>query len=240
MEPASDCLVRYGLMGHVGWFVLDAGFGPGVERGRAVVVRTSRGVELGEVLVIPETSNRDGRSRAAEDSVGAFRVLRSADDDDLALGREVEGLRESRFEACRRIVSEAGWPLELIDVEPLLDHTTVLHYVGFDDLDLGPIRARFRASCEFDVGFEDLRADLASATPPPPASAPRKGGCGDCDCGAGGCGMTSKPPSEPQSAAPTADCAESPHSGCSSCGVASLLKDRRRAPRLDPATSASS
>jgi hypothetical protein len=232
MEPASDCLVRYGLMGHVGWFALDSGPGPGFERGRAVVVRTSRGVELGEVLIVPEASEPNARSRAPEDSVGAFRVLRPAADDDLALGREAEGLRKSRFDACRRIVSEAGWPLELIDVEPLLDRTTVLHYVGVDGLDLGPIRARFRASCEFDVGFEDLRAGLATARPPVDAlpAAPRKGGCGDCDCGAGGCGTAAEPTRQPQSS----------HSGCSGCGVAALLKDRRRAPRLDPAASASS
>ncbi len=238
MESASDCLVRYGLMGRVGWFALDAGFAPGFERGRAVVVRTSRGVELGEVLIVPETSDPNARNRAAEDSGGAFRVLRPAADDDLALGREVDRLRESRFDACRRIVSEAGWPLELIDVEPLLDQTTVLHYIGVDDLDLGPIRARFRASCEFDVNFEDLRADLATSTARPPvdapAAAPRKGGCGDCDCGAGGCGATSKAPGASKAADP--DSAESPHSGCSSCGVAALLKDRRRA----PAASASS
>lgn len=240
MEPGSDCLVRYGLMGHVGWFALDAGFGPGFERGRAVVVRTSRGVELGEVLVVPDASAPGVRSRVAEDSIDAFRVLRSAGDDDLALGREVDRLRESRFDACRRIVAEAGWPLELIDVEPLLDQTTVLHYLGGDGLDLGPIRARFRASCEFDVGFEDLRAGLATARPPVDAlaAAPRKGGCGDCDCGAGGCGTAAEPTREPQSSA--ADSAASSHSGCSGCGVAALLKDRRRAPRLDPASSTSS
>ena len=237
MEPGSDCLVRYGLMGHVGWFALDAGFGPGFERGRAVVVRTSRGVELGEVLVVLDASAPGVRSRIAEDSIDAFRVLRSAGDDDLALGREVDRLRESRFDACRRIVAEAGWPLELIDVEPLLDQTTVLHYLGGDGLDLGPIRARFRASCEFDVSFEDLGADPATAASPP-AAAPRNGGCGDCNCGAGGCSTSSKPPHEPQTAA--TDGAESSHSGCSGCGVAALLKDRRRAPRLDPASSTSS
>ncbi|APW62284.1 PSP1 C-terminal domain-containing protein [Paludisphaera borealis] len=232
MDPESDCLVRYGLMGHVGWFALDAGLGSRFERGQAVVIRTSRGMELGEVLVVPGASADPTRRRAAEDSIGTFRVLRSADADDLALGREVERLREARFDACRRIVSDAGWPLELIDVEPLLDLTTVLHYFYFggDELDLGPVRARFRASCDFDVNFEDLRAEPAKADEPPPvaAAAARKGGCGDCDCGAGGCSTASKPPREAVAAA--TDCAETPHSGCSSCGVAALLKDRRRAP----------
>jgi hypothetical protein len=229
MEPESDCLVRYGLMGHVGWFALDVELAPGFERGRSVVLRTSRGMELGEVLIGPKGAASDelARRRVAEDSVGPFRVLRFASDDDFALSREVGGLREARFDACRRIVSEAGWPLELIDVEPLLDRTTVLHYVGGDDLDLALVRARFRATCDFDVNFEDLRGDSTATTEQASAvAAPRKGGCGDCDCGAGGCSTAAKRSRETSSDVG----AETAHSGCSSCGVAAMLKDRRRQP----------
>jgi hypothetical protein len=239
MAPESDCLVRYGLMGHVGWFALDAAPGPPFERGAAVVIRTSRGLELGEILVVPdrETSGPPTERRALEDSIGTFRVVRSAGDDDLALGLEVERLRGPRFETCRRIVSDAGWPLELIDVEPSLDQTTVLHYLG-DDLDLGPIRARFRADCDFDVSFEDLGADRTTSTEPAAvaaATAPRSGGCGDCDCGAGGCSTGSKSNKTPPGAT-AAGCDEPAHGGCSSCGLAALLKDRRRKPRHEHAT----
>jgi len=214
MEPGSDCLVRYGLAGRVGWFAVDAGLGAQVERGQAVVIRSGRGTELGEILVVAGASDEPGRRRAAEDSIGRFRIIRPAAADDLALVREAERLREARFDDCRRIVGEAGWPMELIDVEPLLDLTTVLHYFGGDGLDLGPVRARFRAVCDFDVDFEDLAAASAAPAEPAPEPAARKGGCGDCDCGAGGCSTR----------------ADSAHSGCSGCGVAALLKNRRAAP----------
>jgi hypothetical protein len=169
---------------------------------------------LGEVLVVSGAPDGSGRRRAAEDSIGRFRVIRPAAAADLALGREAERLREARFHDCLRIVREAGWPMELIDVEPLLDLTTVLHYLGGDGLDLGPVRARFRAVCDFDVDFEDLAEPSPTPAEPAPDPADRKGGCGDCDCGSGGCSTR----------------ADSAHSGCSGCGVAALLKRRRPAP----------
>ncbi|MDG3004638.1 hypothetical protein [Paludisphaera mucosa] len=211
---AAECLVRYGLAGRVGWFTLESGLAaPG--RGEAVVIRTSRGVELGEVLTADA-----GRGRAGEDSVGAFRVLRRADADDFARGGEAGRLRGPRFDLCRRIVEEEGWPLELVDVEPLLDLSTVLHVLAFDELDPAPIRARFRVSCDFDVHVESPGDPPAAAEDAP---APAAGRCGDCDCGGGGCSKKKAPRTRADAAeaAPgPSPCATSSGSGCSSCGVA--------------------
>ncbi|AMV40573.1 PSP1 C-terminal domain-containing protein [Planctomyces sp. SH-PL62] len=226
-EVEAECLVRYGLAGRVGWFAVDAELPSLPERGESIVVRSSRGVELGEVL----SAEAAGRGRAGEDSVGVFRVLRRADADDLARADEAGGLRESRFELCRRIAEEAGWPLELVDVEPLLDLSTVLHVLTFDDLDPAPVRARFRVACDFDVFLEDLTdADATGAPEPEPAPATAEKRCGDCDCGGGGC---SKKAAKTRADAPEAlpkpgGCSTATGGGCSSCGVAALKNRSRR------------
>jgi len=157
----TECLVRYGLTGHVGWFAVADELVADLRRGEPVVIRTSRGMELGEVLIEPNAP-RGGDRRAGEDSIGAFEVLRRADADDLAARGQAERLRDERFADCLALITESGWPIELIDVEPLLDPTTILHYLALDEVDPALIRARFRVTRDYDVTFEDLTAVDAS------------------------------------------------------------------------------
>jgi len=200
MESESECLVRYGLTGHVGWFVVADELVEELRRGQPVVIRTSRGMELGQVLIEPSAPPANAPRRAGEDSIGTFQVVRLADADDLARRDRAERLREERFADCLALIAEAGWPIELIDVEPLLDPTTILHYLALDDVDTALIRARFRTTRDYDVNFEDLTA---------PNAAPKQ------RCGGGGCSRTKPAAAEPEK------------SDCSGCGVAELLKDRR-------------
>lgn len=179
MEPKSatesECLVRYGLTGHVGWFAVAGDLAADLRRGESVVIRTSRGTEFGEVLIGP-TNPPNANQRAGEDSLGLFEVLRRADADDAALRDEAESLRAERFADCLSLIAESGWPIELIDVEPLLNPTTVLHYLTLDEVDHALIRARFRTTRDYDVAFEDQTAAEVAT---------QKGGCGGG--GGGGC-----------------------------------------------------
>jgi hypothetical protein len=172
-----ECLVRHGLAGRVGWFAADE---PSPGRGEAVVLRTSRGIELGEVLKVEPS-----KARAGEDSIGVFRVLRTAGEADLELARDAERLRDARFGLCRRVVEEEGWPLELVDVEPLLDLSTVLHVLPLDEFDPALVRARFRVSGDFDVHVEAL-GDEPAAEPEPEPAPKSSGGCGS---GCSSCGV---------------------------------------------------
>ena len=71
--------------------------------------------------------------------------------------------RSSRFSRCRGVLEEAGWPWELLDVEPLFDgHATVLHYLGPLQPDVASVRARFRIACDFDIVLEPVGSDAAS------------------------------------------------------------------------------
>ena len=62
-------LIRYGVMSHVGRFSASPDGGSALERGQSVVIRTDRGVELGEVLIALEASEeKAGSSLARPDS----------------------------------------------------------------------------------------------------------------------------------------------------------------------------
>ena len=221
VEQGPIYLVRYGLMGHVGRFACDPAAGPWEEliRGRPVVVQTDRGLELGEVLVRPALAwNADRRADEAANS-----LIRPAGPADLEGARRSESLRAERFADCRRILDECDSPVELIDVEPLLDHdTTVLHIVGGRGLDLALLRARFRDLTAFDVVFESFGEVSAPEPPPVERPAVKAKRCGDCDCSGGGCGSKAarSAPSTEQEAVRKPACATASHSGCASCGIA--------------------
>jgi hypothetical protein len=149
MDGAYGILVRYGLMGHVGRFRPEPGTGLELERGQAVVIETDRGTELGEVLASLPAPQPAGQAPVSH------RLVRPAGPADLASASAAEDLRGERYALCTEILGEEGWPVDLIDVEPLLDRTTtVLHVLGPEDLDLKVLRARLRSRCSFDVVLE--------------------------------------------------------------------------------------
>ena len=191
----SGYLVRFGLMRQVGLFLADS---PAYGRGQAVVVRTHRGTELGEVLM-----KRPGAAGAT-----TARVLRLAAPADLDRARRLDGDRPGQLAACERAVRGGGWPLELLDVEPLLDgDRAVLHYLGPRRLDvdrLGPILC---AACGLHVILEPAGIDPADTPDDPP---PDDHGCGQCSAAGAGAASRSDP-----------GCGS-----CSGCGVKSLLNQQ--------------
>lgn len=195
-------LIRYGLMGQVGRFSADPG--ASYERGQSVVVRSHRGTELGEVLI-----EAPDPEPVAVPPTGSAHVLRAAGPEDLGRARLVDHERDERFAACQRVFQDGVGPLELIDVEPLLDdRRTVLHYLGPHRLDMIGVLAAVRAACDLDVMLEPVGRDLPDdETEDAPAPAEAPSGCGAEGCGAGGCGAGG--------------------GGCSDCGVKKLLSARR-------------
>jgi hypothetical protein len=240
-------LIQYGVMGHLGRFrALPECDGP-LGRGQLVVIQTDRGVELGEILVPVEERRGGGQAREEGSATGLddpepeaarrSRVLRLAGTDDLARSRRAEAMRTDRFLICRRVLEEADWPVELVDVELLLDErATVLHYLGPRSLDDASLRARFRMTCDFDVLLEPVGADLdeAIAEAIDPAVSAADHGCTSCGRSGGGCGSgsTASTAGEGVVAESAArGCAATPHSGCASCGISRLLAARGERPR---------
>ena len=201
-------LVRYGVNGQVGRFVVEPG--NAFERGASVVVRTHRGTELGEVLTEVSRSSED-----KEFSLSATRILRAADPNDLARWRQAGLERDARFIDCLRVFEDGVWPIEMIDVEPLLDdRRTVIHYLGPHRLDVAGVLAAFRTSFNLDVMLQPAGRDEPAEEEI--EAEPVESSCGTCSsdggCGTGGgCGSGSS----------------SGSGGCGDCGVKKLLSARR-------------
>ena len=162
-------LIRYRLMGHIGHFCASAELGAIFRRGQAVVIRSTRGVEPGEVLTAcDDPDRRDSKSKIAPperndsslvhcDTGRVYRLVRS---EDLARAQERHESRLNRFSMCQRILDEDGRKWELLDIEPLLDgETIVLHYLGPHELDAVTLRARFRVACNLDEVLEPVGID---------------------------------------------------------------------------------
>jgi hypothetical protein len=201
--------VQFGLMRQIGRFMAD---GTTYERGQAVVVRSRRGTELG--TVVSDATDVELASWQSE-------ILRMAAPVDVELGRRGELERHLRFEECRRVFEDGVWPIEPIDLEPLLDdRRAVLHYLGPHRLDVDGLRAALMAACGLDLVFEPAGRDVPLPEPEPEPVVEADHGCGSCGsdggCGSGsGCGTGS-----------------STHGGCSGCSISTLVSSRRRSTSL--------
>jgi hypothetical protein len=216
----EDCMdylyvARYGLMRRVGRFVSAI---PGLERGQTVVIRSHRGTELGEVL-LDAASSRGATSFPPQADIA--RILRIADAGDLERARQADSDRSARFATCQKVFQDGQWPLELIDVEPLLDGgRTVLHYLGPHHLEVEGLIAAFRAGYDLDVMLEALGEDI-DELPEPADDDGHTHGCGHCGSGAGGCG----------SGAGCGSISGASHGGCDDCGIKKWVAARSMASR---------
>jgi hypothetical protein len=250
-EPVT--LVRYGLMGNVGRFSGSLPDNPatGLKRGQLVVIQTDRGDELGEVLLhlpsssweqkLPERSQETNAAGPSTSTVGASaewpRLVRSALPADLENSVQAQRLRGERFDLCRQILDGGCWPVELLDVEPLLDlNTTVLHILGPSGLDLALLRAEFQGRCDFRVVLEHVAShpfsSFGGATEP--FSVPVRGWCEYCNCAQcfapahQECASDDEEETREQSSmAAVAFCGDRARTCCAGCDIAMRLACKR-------------
>lgn len=184
--------VRFGMMRHVARFA--AGSGGRFAAGDQVVVGSWRGAELGQVLAL--TTDPDDPK---------LPPLRRAGPEDLEAAERGEADRGRRLSACEAVFRDGLWPLELIDVEPMLDdRRTVVLYLGPHRLDASGLAQAVRDSCGLDIVLQPVGRDE-------PAEDESHGGCGSCGEG-GGCGSTG------------GGCGSEGGSGCGSCAVKDLVR----------------
>jgi hypothetical protein len=204
-------------MSRVGRFAADC---EAYQRGQTVVVNSPRGLELGEVLLKAAGEAAANGLNSPAPSDGWPRVLRPAGADDLERARHLANDRASRLAACERVFQDGVWPLELIDVEPLLDgRRTVLHYLGPHRLNTSGLLEAFRERCGLDVLLEPAGIDALAEEPIDQAEA--AAGCGHCGSSGGGCG------SGGGGGGGCGSGSDSHAGGCSSCAVKELIKGRR-------------
>lgn len=160
------------------------------QRGDEVVVRSQRGVELGQVLWEITAPQCELLKR-----IPLGEILRTATEEDLAHSTKLRSLAEELFQRGRLAARELQLPLEILDVQVLLDgQRAIAQHVGKATGPLDELAARMAGGHQITIFFENLNE-------PGEAVPEEAGGCGKPDCGwvGGGCSTCST-------------------GGCSSCG----------------------
>jgi cell fate regulator YaaT (PSP1 superfamily) len=159
-QPSSQYVVRFGSTRLVAEFGARSPLRVG--RGGAVIVRSDRGVEWGEILCQATDATRNYLG-AGEPG----RVLREASDDDR---RELERIRQverEEFQGCREMIAERKMQMQLVDVEHLFGGERLIFYylsekrVDFREL-VKSLAKRFRTRIEMrQIGVRDEAKLLA-------------------------------------------------------------------------------
>jgi cell fate regulator YaaT (PSP1 superfamily) len=167
-------------MGHVGRFAsLDA---VRYERGARVILRTSRGLEAGEVLSLGEDVQRSQTDGA---------ILRGMTVEDELLESRLSKHKHQAFAACSARIAELGLAVTLIDVEHLFDGRSLYFYfLGDPPPELETVLAELAEVYDANVQFRRF-SDTLTAGCGPGCGTEAAGGCGT-SCGscaiAGACG----------------------------------------------------
>jgi cell fate regulator YaaT (PSP1 superfamily) len=171
-------------MGQVGRFAaVDALRYP---RHSRVIVRTRRGLEIGEVLSPPDERD-DGRAFADGD------ILRRVTVQDELLQARLEKHRREAYEACAALLEQHHIPAVLIDVEHLFDGQGLFFYfLGEVTPELETFTDRLAETYEAKVQFRKFTETLVEGCGPGCGTEEVKGrgGCEACtSCAvAGACG----------------------------------------------------
>jgi cell fate regulator YaaT (PSP1 superfamily) len=114
-------VVRHGVMRHLGVFSTRAS--DSFVRGQQVIVRTSRGMEAGEVLV---EATDNVMSQMPDPKTG--NILRLVSEDDTRELRRIYEQERREFDICQQRIRELGLDMRLVDVEHLYGGERVVAY----------------------------------------------------------------------------------------------------------------
>ena len=114
-------LVRYGVMRHLA--VLSARGGLTLARGAKVIARTSRGLEVGEVLCEAGQDKSDEPKAASEGQ-----ILREMTPEDANEAAHLQASAKNEFNLCRQHVEQLGLQMQLVDVEHLFGGERIIVY----------------------------------------------------------------------------------------------------------------
>jgi hypothetical protein len=190
LMESNEYLLSYGNAGDFGRFYCVRPMT--CRRGDLAVVRSHRGLELGTVLCAATPGHA---VHLPNTTVGQLLRLASAEDEDTAGRMRERGQRV--FESASSLAAELDLPLEVLDVEVLLDgQQAIIHHLGGDGCDMRPFVSGLSREHQIQIGLHDLSSqDTVDETP--------DHGCGRPDCGQTGAG---------------GGCSTCGSGGCSTCG----------------------
>ena len=114
-------VVRTGSMRVLGVFTTRGS--ESYDRGAAVICRTDRGLEAGEVL-----TEATDEALAHLEQPGRGQVLRGMTDDDRNEQSRLEDQARAEFEAAGRFVEQLGLEMQLVDIEHLFGGERIVFY----------------------------------------------------------------------------------------------------------------
>ena len=176
-------LVRVGAMGHVGRFqAVDAVRYP---RHARVIVRTRRGLEIGDILTPP--------SHQPDQGLADGEILRGMTVEDQLLEARLERHRRQAYDACVKMLADRGLSAVLVDVEHLFDGQGLFFYfLGEVTPELEAHTSQLAEAYETKVQFRQFTDTLIQGCGPGCGTeeAAGQGGCEACSsCAvAGACG----------------------------------------------------
>jgi nitrite reductase/ring-hydroxylating ferredoxin subunit len=173
-------LIRYGVLGWVGRF----GSVDRIEcsHGDRVVVQTSRGMEIGEILAGPVDGREDQSDLSNEPPLGEVLRRPTAEDNQQHI-RSQQTPTLDIFAECQQLLADHQVTVQVIDSERLFDdETIVLYFLGEETPQMQPITEELGKRWQAKVLFNPVIEPVA-----PP------GGCGSGGCGSGGCGTGAAP-----------------------------------------------
>jgi cell fate regulator YaaT (PSP1 superfamily) len=167
-------LIRVGAMGQVGRFAaVDSVRYP---RHSRVIVRTRRGLEVGDVLAPPD--DRDDSHTFADGD-----LLRGVTVQDELLQARLEKNRQDAYAACTKMLVQSGISAVLVDVEHLFDGQGLFFYfLGEVTPDLEAYTGRLAETYEAKVQFRKFTETLIEGCGPGCGTEEAKGqgGCDSC------------------------------------------------------------
>src|SRR5262245_17947869 len=116
----SKYVIRHGVMRNLGVFSTR---GETYARGMAVIARTSRGLELGEVLC-----EATDHVVASMNDPKRGQILREQNDEDARELRRLFEQEQREHEICRARIAELNLDMQLVDVERLYGGERVVVY----------------------------------------------------------------------------------------------------------------
>jgi hypothetical protein len=196
--PDAEYLVSFGSAGDFSRFRPDP---PAVyHRGDKVVVRTHQGLELGEVLC-RATPDHDRFLSAA----GAGELLRHLTPEDEHAVERARQRSQQIFDHARRLAAELTLPLEILDVEVLLDgRHVVIEHLSPPHCDYRPLVSTLARTHDVQVVMQNQALSEGLGADDPgcgkPGCGQAAGGCTSCGKGgcttggcATGCGVATRP-----------------------------------------------
>jgi len=118
---AERWIVRHGVMRFLGDF--EPGEGIACHRGSWVVVRTERGLEVGDVLC---EATPQAMTMIAEPTHG--QIVRLLTADDQAAAERLKEKERQEFEGCIRFIQQRQLQMALVDVEHLFGGERIIFY----------------------------------------------------------------------------------------------------------------